>query len=83
MSANPSPPDSKPALTTAGVVGGGGGASFVLGLIVSKLIDPSFNLVRDWESLAGFGVALVLLVGWALFTAKRPDVITGFKSLDK
>lgn len=69
----------KPALKTPGVAIGGGGASFVLGLLVSDLLGPQI----DWKLASAKALALALLVAWALFTARHPEVVTGIDALDK
>lgn len=76
-------PPQKPALATAGVTVGAGGGTFILGLLVSRLISDSFSIAKDWEALVGYALALGALYGWAYVTARKDSVLTGLAHFDR
>lgn len=70
----------KPALKTAGISVGAPSAAAVLALLVEQLLNEGLT---NWKYLVAKGIALGLLVGWAWWTARHPDVETGIDFFDK
>ena len=70
----------KPALKTAGISIGGPSAAAVLALIVEQLLNEG---IANWQYLLAKFVALGMLVGWAWWTARHPEVETGIDFFDK
>lgn len=79
----PGTPSQTPALKSVGIVGSLLGAGAVAHGFIGLLTKPDFAWTEDWNSVTGYFVALLFIGGVFWGTARRRDVITGFKVFDE